>query len=101
MRDDVHIIGLGLEYQEVDVWWMIYYKATLKKRNYNVGETYYYHFTAGGTHMTDVETARQGILTSYGVTVKSVPVEANDYNTAWDTLLKDLQDRIRTTGDKL
>ncbi len=44
LRDDVHMIGIGLEYIEIDLWWLLYYKADLEKRNKEVGKTYYYQF---------------------------------------------------------
>jgi len=41
-RDDVHIVGLGLDYTEIDLWWALTYKARLKARRVDVGKTIFH-----------------------------------------------------------
>lgn len=39
LRDDIHIVGLGLDYTEIDLWWALTYKARMKARGWSVGKT--------------------------------------------------------------
>lgn len=45
LRDNVHIVGLGLDYSETVLWWLLSYKQRLrhlKKKGVSVGRTTYY-----------------------------------------------------------
>jgi hypothetical protein len=42
LRDDIHIVGLGLDYTEIDLWWALTYKARLKARGWAVGKTIFH-----------------------------------------------------------
>jgi hypothetical protein len=45
-RDDIHIVGLGLDYTEIDLWWALTYKARLKAREFEVGKTIFHDWSA-------------------------------------------------------
>ena len=92
LRDDMHIVGLGLDFAEIDLWWAIYYKASLRSRGKAVGETHYYVFV--DKEPSSAELARLDLLAALRVTVHKVPVVTSNYESAWDDLMNDLQRRF-------
>jgi hypothetical protein len=79
LRDEIHIIGLGLDFSEIDVWWAIAYKNRLGCREYreikkrrgivlDIGSTTY-HVRADESESSE-EIARQNILRSLNVQIK-------------------------------
>ena len=40
LRDDIHIVGLGLDCTEIDLWWAVTYKARKKAQGFHVGRTF-------------------------------------------------------------
>ncbi len=86
LRDDIHILGLGLDYSEVDLWWLLVVKERLKwaafdaiTKKLNVGETYYYYADAEA-HVKKEEKERNNMLTSLGVKLEPIPLEGNNWN---------------------
>lgn len=43
LRDDVHIIGLALDFVEVDLWWLLVYKERVRCSGEKQAGTTYYH----------------------------------------------------------
>jgi hypothetical protein len=83
-RDDVHIIGLGLDYTEIDLWWALTYKARLKARGWPVGETHYHDW-----HVDPVDDrchARHSLLRALFVEVHSE--HFNSYDEAYDQFIR-------------
>jgi hypothetical protein len=100
MLRDVHIIGFGLEFTEVDVWYLISYKARLKlhpevpealRRTHII-----FHYFVDGKEAKHV--ARVALLKSLGVKCRPqrVPVRGGkkDYRAAWAGLLKHLSKEL-------
>lgn len=54
LRDHVHIVGLGLDFTEIDLWWLLLHK---RRRENQTGLTFYYHVHIEGD--TDVEAIQQ------------------------------------------
>jgi len=79
-RDDVHIVGLGMDFSEIDIWWAIAYKNRLNNGEtrarkskqgitLRLGSTTYH--TLSKTAENSREKAKQDILRSLGVKIKS------------------------------
>jgi hypothetical protein len=82
LRDDVYILGFGLDYTEIDIWWLLSYKERLKLfKGYSVGKTEYYEFYNGD--MDKEDEAKLSILKSLGVNVHAIEVDGN-YEKAYD-----------------
>ena len=85
LRDEVHIIGLGFDYTEIDLWWLLSYKARVKQnKSLKVGETFFHHFHDGS--IGDKEKAKHQIMESLGVNVEHVSVN-RDYTKAYNAFL--------------
>lgn len=71
LRDHIHIVGLGLDFTEIDLWWLLLHK---RRRLHQTGQVFYYH-----TSLNDVgETPVTSLLRS--LNVKVVPVLAKNYH---------------------
>lgn len=66
-RDDIHIVGLTLDYTEIDLWWALTYKARLKARGWKTGRTYF-HDGHRGEH-DESGSAKQSLLRALSVDV--------------------------------
>lgn len=66
LRDNIHILGLSLDYTEIDLWWLLSYKERLRQiSNYNVGST-----TFHTTERPNIQKqALLAILKSFGVNI--------------------------------
>lgn len=72
LRDDIHIVGLGLDYCEIDLWWLLVVKERLKwgafdssAKKHKVGATYYYYTDTDAD--TNTKEDRISMLESLGV----------------------------------
>ena len=86
-RDDVHIIGLGLDYTEIDLWWALTYKGRLGRRGLSVGETHFH-----GWHqepLKDDDRAKHSMLRALGVQVHLRQCSSG-FETAYDEFIKDI-----------
>ena len=68
-RDDIHIIGLKLDYTEAVLWWAITYKKKLHHygKNFQLGQTYYHYMPETNEEKQLWLEAKLGILSSLGV----------------------------------
>jgi hypothetical protein len=68
MRDHVHIVGFGMDYAEIALWWLISYKQRIKHSNkrLSVGKTTFYQF---GKYRND---RRLQMMESLGVVIEFV-----------------------------
>jgi hypothetical protein len=66
LSSDVHMISLGLDYTEIELWWLLSVKERLLLRGYPVGSTSFY---PTGEKKTRNDLAKQAILESFGVSV--------------------------------
>lgn len=98
LRDDVHIIGLSLDYTEIDLWWLITYKEKLRDDGRQIGDTHYYYFTKAEDELDNVarreeahqEKIKLSLLESYGVKLVPINVIDNDYENAHHRILRRL-----------
>lgn len=86
LRDEVHIIGLTLDYTEIDLWWLLAYKKRLHQMSgYIVGETVFHHIYRD---LPDERLrARLSILRSFGVEVREHSVQ-RDFAEGYDRVLE-------------
>jgi len=77
--DDVYILGLALDYTEIDLWWLMIFKERLKRETgFLYGSTMYYQFYP---HTLDKkEEAKLSIIESFGITVIREDVGKNYEN---------------------
>jgi hypothetical protein len=89
LRDNVHILGFSLEYTEIELWWILAYKARLKRLNdQNMGKTYYYLFSQN-RHNPKIR-AKIALLKSLEVEVYVREVKKREYRSHFDWALKRL-----------
>lgn len=92
LRDHIHIVGLGLDFTEIDLWWLLLHK---RRRRHQTGKVFYYQISVD---RTADETPVTSLLRSLNVTV--VPTVAGNYH---DCYLKaaDLIEKEITSLPKL
>ena len=66
LQSDVHAIGLGFDYTEIELWWLLSVKGRFRLREIEVGATTYYPVEPQPSAR---ETAKHSIMQSFGVTV--------------------------------
>lgn len=83
-RDDIHIIGLGLDFAEIDLWWALTYKRRLEIRGFAVGKTVFHDWYVGAVEKAGL--AKRSLLAGLGVNVH--PLECKDgFESAYDAFL--------------
>lgn len=87
LRDDIEILGLGLDYSEIDVWWALTYKNHLKRRGWPVGKTRYWAIEPKKSYAGD---AKYPLLKALDVSVKHIDVENDSWHAAWKRAIKKL-----------
>lgn len=89
LRDDIHILGFSLDYTEIELWWLIAYKARLKRRSsLKIGDTIFYLFSKNPKEPKTK--AKVALLESLGVNVFIEEVKKNDFRKNYDWALKRL-----------
>ena len=72
LRDDIHIIGLSLDYTETDLWWAITYKQKLRYyQKFQPGLTFYHYMPADEKDDPRKLKAKLEVLKSLGVEPKA------------------------------
>ncbi|HBN9632407.1 TPA: SIR2 family protein [Pseudomonas aeruginosa] len=71
LRDHIHIVGLGMDFTEIDLWWLLLHK---RRRLHQTGKVFFYHTT---TESQTTDTPVTSLLKSLNVEV--VPVVAASY----------------------
>ncbi len=82
LRDDVHIVGLGMDYTEIDLWWVLAYKEKLRKVGKHKVGTTTFHARSEKFVESKVEEyrGRLAILESFGVDVKRYQSHSEIYD---------------------
>jgi hypothetical protein len=71
LRDEIHAVGLGLEYTETILWWLILEKLYLKaKYPKEIGDFVYHHIEIAGKRMNDRDENKLDTLHSFAIPVK-------------------------------
>ena len=94
LRDDIHIVGFGLKFEEVDLWWLISYRnRRMIEKDMQCGKLYYYYFDKGNDD--DEGKAKLDMLKILGV--ENIKIDLNriqgewDYEEGWAKLLSKLK----------
>jgi hypothetical protein len=91
LRDEIHILGYSLEYTEIELWWLLAYRARLRRTSsFDMGTIYYYFFS-GQTKDPKIQ-AKVSLLKSLGVKVHLREVINGRYQPHYDWALKHLSD---------
>jgi len=88
LRDHLHIVGLGLDFTEIDLWWLLLHK---RRRKNQTGRTFYYSIRISNRedHLTET---RCSVLRSLGLTV--VTVDADTYAAGYDRAIEQIMRNI-------
>ena len=99
LRDNVHIIGLTLDFSEIDLWWLLVYKERLRcKSRYSVGTTVYHHIHVG--ELTLIDRMRLATLEGIGVETTTVEIDGEwEFAKAYHQILAGLP-RARVRASK-
>jgi hypothetical protein len=94
LRDDVHIVGLGLGYEEFLLWWLIGFKQRLKYvKNIRCGQTTYY--LQG--EITQEISGRLDLLSGLGVQIKHISSKTGKPTLeTWGQVIKMLKQHSHT-----
>lgn len=98
LRDDLHILGAGLDFSEVVLWWLLTIKGKegvragyrSEERRWTPGRTYYYDVVVEAPEPSHV--ARNELLQALGVEV--VSVRARNYVAGYDDVLREMAERM-------
>lgn len=87
---DVYILGFGMDFSEIDLWWLINRKKREKALH---GEAIFYEPTSDGFNM------KKKLLVDYDVTVKNLGYSVNenckiDYKNFYQDALADIEEQI-------
>src|ERR1043166_6383164 len=94
MLRDVHIVGFGLEFTEVDIWYLLSYKSRLRYESDAPADLkrsrIYFHYFADDSPRC---CAKIALLESFGVECRCHPIPVGEdgtknYRRAWKRLLK-------------
>jgi len=66
LRDHIHIVGLGMDFTEIDLWWLLLHK---RRRLHQTGRVFFYHLAAGEGPS---ETPVTSLLRSLNVEIVSI-----------------------------
>lgn len=93
LRDTIHIVGLGLDFSEVDLWWLLLNKW--RRGSPVSGKTYFYDINSGESR----KSARNSLLESFGVTL--VSVSADSYESGYEKILSAIEEKMALPEDRL
>lgn len=91
LRDDIHIVGLGLGYAEIDLWWALTYKARKKAQGLPVGRTIYHDWYRN--EVKDPALARRSLLRSLSVEIFDVNCTGG-YEAAYDRFISQYLENV-------
>lgn len=88
LQNHLHIVGLKLDFTEIDLWWLLLYK---RRRDKQTGHTFFYHVHIIGS--AEEEHAPQlSLLKSLGVRV--ISISASSYREGYESILKEMKANI-------
>lgn len=92
LRDHLHIVGLGMDFTEIDLWWLLLHK---RRRTNQTGRVFYYQ--AGLTPSED--TAVTSLMRSLNVEV--IHVIADSYTECYLRIADEIEGRIKAYPELL
>lgn len=94
LRDEIHIVGLGFDFHEIDLWWLLTYRNRLiLDKKIQCGKLFYYHFDKNNIDKkTEAKLALLETLDVKIVKILSKSIDPKfDYESAWDNILEKLK----------
>lgn len=86
LRDHIHIVGLGMDFTEIDLWWLLLHK---RRRRHQTGRVFFYHLSAGN-HPS--ETPVTSLLRSLNVEI--VPITESTWTACYLRTAEEIEKRI-------
>lgn len=94
---DVHIVGFGLEFEEMHLWWLLTCRARLLKGGLEIpGNVTYYQARRPGVRVPEAEARKLQVLAALRVNVVEVPLEKGD----WKGHYAEVLGRVRAAARK-
>lgn len=93
---DVHVVGFGLDYTEVDLWYLLSLRQRLRSSTAAQLEPLrrtrivFHHFDDGDPDFAQ----KRELLASFDVECRAWPLQSGDYARAWDALLRGLESEL-------
>lgn len=85
---DIHFIGYGLDYTEIDIWWILNKRMRMiKERKISIDNKIFFH-SIGNSAARDTEKAT--VLDAFGVKYNNCSLN-KDYATSYNEILADIQ----------
>jgi hypothetical protein len=84
LKNDVHIVGLSLDYSEIALWWLIIHKEHLKFQNKTKGKTVFYYCYE--TAIPEYDSAKLSLMESYGIDTERKEC-INGYEQSYNSIL--------------
>jgi hypothetical protein len=92
LRDHVHIVGLGMDFTEIDLWWLLLHK---RRRAHQTGRVFFYQMFVEPIKESPV----MSLLRSLNVEV--VPVQASSWADCYMIAVGEIEKRIRANPELL
>ncbi len=91
LRDQVDIIGLTLDFTEIDLWWLLGLKKMMGLLKDGIaGKTRYIHFYL--ENQTGETEARLAAMKLYGIEILEIPVKSNQWEQAYTDYLNEVHE---------
>ena len=84
---DLYIVGLSLDYSEVNLWWLLIHKERLKLRGKPVEKTIYYQIY--DNDISDYEESKLSLMESIGIKTISIDSKYN-YEYAYNIIFNEI-----------
>jgi len=91
LYDDIYILGLTLDFDEYDLWFLLSYRnrEALKNRNIFQNKITYIYFECENSREQDKE--KLTLLDVFGVSIYTIKLFNCDYKQGYDTFIKDFE----------
>lgn len=86
LTSDVHIIGLGMDFSEMDLWWLV----CCKKRNFSDTKIYFYEASE------DLAPSKRMLMNAYGIETPELHRNSLDHFECYEHILDLINKKIDT-----
>lgn len=94
-NSNVHMAGFGLDFSEIDIWWVLNKRARLIEDSIVTNKIYYYTKPMSEVRNNhEVEGRKRELLKSFNVELVEISQSKGGYETFWDQLIKHLGESI-------
>jgi hypothetical protein len=90
-NSNIHIAGFGLDFSEIDLWWILNKRARLKENSLIRNKIIYYTKPIDEvTREIEVEKRRREMLEIFDVEIKTITI-AKSYDNQWKEIIKQIK----------